>query len=218
MPNYAAVQTKKDELIRKALAGSVFIGSSSAPVVTALTGTDSTLAVLPGTNAYTDGGNFTDEGARFSRAVERSEVTSFGSYNPTRTDITSDAETFAIDFQETNKQTISMFTGADPASLVPTVASGELKIVKPDRPSPRTYRVLALSVDGPTESEIYIARFYPRVKVSDFSDQAYAKDGVIQWGATFAAEKDSTVGSSLVYFFGGPGWKALLTQMGFASS
>lgn len=220
MPNYAGIQGKKDELIRKALAGSVFIGESTAAVITALTGADSSLVALPATGGgYIDGGNFTDEGMRFERSVEQSEVTSFGKANPTRTDITSDSETFAIDFQETNRRTISLYTGAALSSLVPDATSGELKIVKPDRPSPRTYRMLCLSVDGPTDAEIYIGKFFPKCKATDYQGQAYAKgDDAIQWGATFTAESDPVVGSSVVYFFGGPGWKALTISMGWPAA
>lgn len=220
MPNYAALQNKKNELIRKALDGSVFIGQSTAPVINALTGADSSLALLPTTGGgYADFGHFTDEGMRFARAVEDSEVTSFGETAPTRSDLTSDDETFAIDFQQTDRNTISLYTGAAFSSLVPDAASGELKIVKPSRSQPRSYRVLCLSVDGPSDAEIYIARFFPRAQITDLADQAYAKgDDAIQWGATFSAKKDTAYGSAMAYLFAGPGWKAQLAAAGFPAA
>lgn len=214
--NFAGLDGKKLELIRKPLGGSLFIGGIAAPLISVLTDTNGALLALPGTGTdiYTDGGCFTDEGLRFARAVEQDEVTSFGFNTPTRTDITTDTESFQVDFQETNKRTISLFTGADPASLTPS-ASGELKIVKPNVASPRRYRALALSVDGPPEAEIYIARYYPRLAVTDFADQAYAKGSELRWGCSFRAEKDSVAGSPLIYFFGGPGWKSICASMGF---
>lgn len=216
MPNFSGLDGKKIELIRKPLAGSLFIGESTAAVIATLTdATTSLLVTFPSTGGgYSDGGCFTDEGLRFARAVTQDEVTSFGFNTPTRTDITSDVESFQVDFQETNKRTISLFTGADPASLVPA-SNGEMKIDKPNVVSPRRYRALALSVDGPPEAEIYIGRFYPRVAVTDYADQAYAKGNELRWGCSFRAEKDTTIGTSLRYFFGGPGWKALCTSMGF---
>lgn len=217
MPNFAALDGKKIELIRKPLGGSLFIGDVAAGAISALTDTTTgALVTLPTTGGgYSDGGCFTDEGLRFARAIEQDEVTSFGFNTPTRTDITTDTESFQVDFQETNKRTISLFTGADPASLVPNATSGELKIVKPKVVAPRRYRALALSVDGPPEAEIYIGRFYPRLAVTDFADQAYAKGTELRWGCSFRAETDSTLGTPLTYFFGGPGWLALCASMGF---
>lgn len=217
MPNFAGLEVKKNELIRKALGGSLFVGDIGAGVISTLTGTDSSLAALPTSGGgYKDAGLLTDDGMRFTRNVEVEDVTSFGQYTPTRSDVSSDAETLQIDFQETSKQTIAMFTGAALSSLTPDATSGELKIIKPDRPNPRYYRMLSLAVDGPSDAEIYIAKYLPRAKIINYADQAFAKGAPIQWGVTVRAERDSGVGSAVVWFFGGPGWKALLTSMGFS--
>lgn len=217
MPNYAALNGKKAELIRKALGGSLYLTDISGPVISTLTdSTTGALLALPTVGGtYVDCGHFTDEGLRFSRAVEQDEVTSFGYNTPTRTDVTTDTETFQVDLQETNKLTISLYTGAAQSGLTLTTGSNELKIDKPNASSPRRYRGLALSVDGPPEAEIYIARFYPRLVVTDYADQAYAKGAETRYGVTFRGEPDSTVGTALRYFWGGPGWTALLVQMGF---
>jgi hypothetical protein len=57
------------------------------------------LAPLP--SGMDDLGWLTSDGAQFSRDVSASEVTSWGSVTPTRTDITSDSTTMTVTAQET---------------------------------------------------------------------------------------------------------------------
>jgi hypothetical protein len=212
---YSDLNGKKQQLIRKSLAGSFYLGAYSVTAVTALTDTDGDLLALP--VGMRDAGHFTDDGLRFPRSVEQSEITSFGENSATRVDPTSDTETIEVDFQETNKLTISLATGVAEASLVPDVTSAELKVPKPGVASAaRYFRALAIAVDGPPEAEIYIARFYPRIKITDFAEQAFSKgDEALQWGFTFQAFKDSVLGYDLCYYFAGPGWEALKADMGW---
>ena len=37
----------------------------------------------------------------------------------------------------------------------------------------------------------------------------------VTWGATFTGYKDSSMGTAQRFHFGGPGWNALLADMGF---
>lgn len=224
MANYEDLKNKQTELIRKALDGSVFLSDdlASATAIATLT-TDS--ATAPGTPelatlpvGYDDLGWLTNEGAQFSRDVATSEVTSFGSVSPTRTDVTSDSTTMSVTAQETKLLTIGLFTGADLSALTTDATTGELSIAKPSRPKSRHYRVLSLAVDQGDGGEIYIARFLPRAKVTGYSEQAFGGgDDPITWGVTFTGEEDSDLGFSERWFFGGPGWKALLTDMGFGA-
>lgn len=221
MPNYAGLAAKKAQLIRKALGGSLFITETltSSSLIPALTdATTGLLLPLPTSGGYVDCGLFTDEGLRYTRAVEQDEVTSFGRNTATRTDITSDTDTLAVDLQETSKLTIALATGAATSGLTLTTGSKELRIDKPAIAAPRRYRGLALAVDGPPEAEIYLARWYPKLVVTDFGDQADAKGAEKRYPLTFRAEVDDTVGTALRYFWGGPGWQALLADMGFPTT
>lgn len=215
MPNYAGLAEKQDQLVRKALAGSLFVAPLSATAITDLTTTSAaTLAALP--TGYEDGGLTTDEGVRFSRTVETSDITSWGRVEPTRSDIDSDFTTFQVDFQELKKLTIGLYTGADMSTVVPDATTGEIQIPKPARPTSRYYRLLALAVDENEAGEIYVARFFPRVRVTDWAEQAWAKgDSAINWGMTFQAYVDETLGYSENPIFGGPGWVSQLVAMGF---
>jgi hypothetical protein len=218
--DYASLKNKQSELIRKALDGSVFLGDITVTPITTLT-IDSTttpgtpeLAVLP--TGMDDLGWLTGDGAQFSRDVSNSEVTSWGSVSPTRTDVTADTTTLSVTCQETKLLTIGLATGADLAALVPNAVTGELSISKPSRPKSKHYRVLSLAVDEGDGGEIYLGRYLPRAKVSGFSEQSYgAGDDPVLWGVTFTGEEDSALGYSERWLFGGPGWKALLADMGF---
>lgn len=222
MPNYDDLKNKQAELIRKALDGSVFLAAATADPIVNLT---SDSVATPGTPELTalptdwdDLGYLSNDGAAFARDVASSEVTSWGSVTPTRTDITSDTTTLTVTAQETKLLTLGLATGADLANIVADGVTGEVKIAKPARPKSKHYRVLSLAVDEGDGGEIYVARFLPRAKVSSYAEQAFGGgDDPISWGVTLTGEVDDDLGYSEEWLFGGAGWKALLTQMGFSA-
>lgn len=221
MPSYEALKNKQTELIRKALEGSVFVSPPDADPIadlTVVTGVDPNevidLVALP--TDWDDLGWLSNEGAQFSRDVGQSEVTSWGSVTPTRTDVTSDVSTLTVVTQETKLLTIGMATGADLAGVLADADTGEVSIAKPARPRSRHWRVLALAVDLGDAGEIFIGRFLPRAKVTNYAEQSFGGgDEPITWGVTLTGEEDSALGYSERWLFGGPGWNALVTAMGF---
>ena len=217
MPNYAALRNKQAELIRKATDGSVFMAPATADPIgdlTVLTGGVIDLNVLP--EEYDDLGWLTGDGAQFSRDVSTSDITSWGSVAPTRSDVTSDSTTLTVVAQETKLLTIGMATGADLTAVKAKAGTGEVSIAKPLRPSSRTYRALSLAVDENEFGEIYMGRFLPRGKVTGYAPQNHgAGDGAIEWGVTLTGEPDSELGYSERWLFGGAGWFALCAKMGF---
>jgi hypothetical protein len=215
VPNYAALQNKKAELIRKATDGSLFLAAASAPAIGALTtDTAGVTSLTPLPTGYDDLGWVTSDGAAFSRDVSTSDITSWGSVSPTRSDITADTTTLTVVPQETKLQTIALATGADLAAITSAATTGEVRINKPLRASARSYRVLVVAVDETENGEIYVARFLPRAKVTGFAPQNLGGgDNAIEWGVTFTAEPDGTLGYSESWIFGGEGWNALLTAM-----
>lgn len=220
MPSYDALKNKQNELIRKALDGSVFLADVDAdPIVTLTTYAAGPPAVISLTALPTDWddlGFLSTDGAAFARDVSTSEVTSWGAVTPTRTDVVSDTTTLTVVAQETKLLTIGLATGADLANITPDANTGEVRIAKPVRPKSKHYRALSLAVDEGDGGEIYIARFLPRAKVSSYAEQAFAQgDDPITWGVTLTGEVDSDLGYSEQWMFGGAGWNALLTDMGF---
>ena len=211
---YATLRDKKTELIRKARDGSVFVGPSTVTAITTLTtGVSSDLTTLP--TGMEDVGWTTTDGVSYSRTTETSDVRSFGSVEPTRSDVTSDEITMAVSAQETKLLTLELYTGADLSAAEATAVTGELQIAKPARPGFRYYRVLGLFVDDGDAGEIYLARYMPRARVTEFGEQQYNDaDEAIIYPITFTGYEDSTLGYSHKWLFGGPGWEALLDEMG----
>lgn len=224
MPAYDALKNKQNELIRKALDGSVFLAPVSAdPIVDLTTATgvapDVVISLTALPTDWDDLGFLTSDGASFARDVSSSEVTSWGSVTPTRTDVVTDTSTLTVTAQETKLLTIGLATGADLAAVLADADTGEVSIAKPSRPKSKHYRVLSLAVDEGDGGEIYIARFLPRAKVSSYAEQSFGGgDDPITWGVTLTGETDSDLGYSERWIFGGPGWKALLTDMGIDSA
>lgn len=217
MPTFAALQKVQSELIRKAKSGSAFIAPVTATAIseTFVTGATSALAALP--TGYEDLGWLSNDGMSFSRDVSTADVTSFGSVSPTRSDVTSDTSTVTVTCQETKLQTIGLATGADLTSIkTPTASTGAVMVRKPIAPTSKFYRLFCISKDDGDAGDIYIARFFPRAKVTSFSEQAFGGgDDPISWGVTMTGYPDSTLGFTEAWLFGGPGWKALAVQMGF---
>lgn len=229
MGNYEALKNKQTELIRKALDGSVFMADVTADPIANLTTYVAAVVGPPAVPAhidlealpvgYDDLGWLTADGAQFSRDVSASEVTSWGSVSPTRTDVTSDSSTLTVTAQETKLLTIGLATGADLSAAVAAFQTGEVSVAKPVRPKSRHYRVLSLAVDQGDAGEIYIARFLPRAKVNGYSEQSFgAGDDPITWGVTMVGEEDSDLGYSERWIFGGDGWNALVADMGFTQA
>jgi hypothetical protein len=211
--SYADVENRKQQLIRKALQGSAFIAEITAEVIQALTTGAGDLTPPP--EGYDDLGWLTEDGMATATETAQSDITSFGSTTPTRSDITSETTTLTVTAQETKLLTIGLITGASTAGMVADAGTGELRIDKPDRPSARFYRVLTLAVDeSETGQELYMARFLPRAKITAKTPPNYAGgDAAITYGLTFTGFKDSELGYSESWLFGGPGWLEMLADM-----
>jgi len=212
--NYDALKTKQNQLIRKSLDGSAIVARRTADPIEAICGAGGLLLTPPA--GYSDLGYLTGEGMAFGRDVSTSDITSFGSVTPTRSDITNDTTTVTINAQETKLLTLEMATGIsiDPGDVSPT--SGELILRKPPRPTAKYWQILCLAVDLSEYGEVYIARFFPNAKPTGFPEQAFADgDNAITWGTTMTAYLDDELGYSESWHFGGPGWNGMLADMGF---
>lgn len=212
---FDSLQSRNNELIRRTVDGAVFIAPFSASAITTLTDTDKLLKPLP--TGYEDVGWVDDSGITMPRSVDTANVTSLGSVEPTRTDVTKDTKTIKFIAQETKALTIGLYTGADMTGVTADPTSGEVQIASPARPSIRYYRCLVLAVDLSDAGEIYRAKFYPRVSVTDYDDekiQSSGDDADVR-GVTLTAKVDPVLGYSAKDMFGGQGWAALNSAMGF---
>ncbi len=214
---YAALKNKQNELIRKALEGSIFLAPYSAALPTQLTsGASADLVELP--DGYDDiGWVDKSDGATWSRSVDTSDTESWGAVEPTRRDITKQTDGLKFTAQETKRSTIELYEGVDLSSVTPDATTGEVKFSRPARPSTRNFRAFGLMVDGVGPNTIYVAKLLPKAMVTDTGDQKWTGEDVAGFEVTMTALYDETAGTSMSFFFGGPGWKALLDDMGFTS-
>jgi hypothetical protein len=216
---FAALQKKQQSLIRKGLEGAICFAPITADLpLTLTTGSGSQLATLP--TGYEDIGMLDQgDGATWSRKIDTSTVNSWGFSDPTRVDIKSAVHGLKFTAQETKMQTLGMYHGADLSAVTADATTGEISLAAPARPANLYYRCFALAVDGVGADEIYLGKILPKCNVTDTDDikETDGDDNPISYGITMNAEYDSVAGYSIKYLFGGPGWKALLTEMGFAS-
>lgn len=212
MATWADVVVKQNQLIRKALDAAVFLAPLTADVPTTIVDAAGGPALPVG---FMPLGNLSGDGITWAREVETSGITSLGSVEPTRSDIRSVTNTVQLTAQETNRLTIESTLNVDLSTLVPKVG-GEVTFEEPNRPKSKYYRLLGLAVDDGDAGEIYIGRLMPRVKMTETGDQVWSDgdDGMVR-EMTFQSFKDAEAGFSARHFFGGPGWAALLADMGF---
>lgn len=220
MATYDSLKQQDTSLIRKALGGSFFIAPEDADPITNLTSYTAgppiviDLTTLPAD--WEDLGYTTDDGIGFENETSQSDVSSWQSITPTRSDILTDTDSITVVAQETKLLTIGLYTGAIIAPTALAANTFELGVAKPERPSARFYRGLALAVDGEGDDEFFIGRYYPRLKVTGKVGQKYGKgDDPISYGVTLTAFYDTTAGFSCKYLFGGLGWKDKAAAMGF---
>ena len=208
--NYSATNVPQMTANGASLTGGT---SPAVGVSTTTPGTGIDLAALP--DGWLDLGWVTSDGVTYGRTTEVSDVTSFGSVQPTRSDVTQDTITMSVVAQETSLLTLGLYTGADTSALTADATSGEFTIAKPDIPGFRYYRVLGLFVDRDDAGrEIYLARYMPRARITEWSEQQLSDgDDPISYGMTFTGYEDSTVGYSHRWIFAGAGWNSLLTDM-----
>lgn len=192
-------------------------GTSPAVTVTTTTPGANDLSALP-TGYVSLGWHTKDDGLSWGRDVQAEEVTSHGSVEPTRRDITSDTMTLALNAQESKLKTFELYHNISLTSVTPTAGTGEIAFNRATAPATSYYRVLAVAQDGSGTDAIYIARFLPRAIVSEIGEQAWNSENEIVYPLTFTATVDNTLGYAMREFWAGPGLKTRLVTMGFPAA
>lgn len=212
---FAAIEDKKNQLIRKGLTGSVFIADATATAVTKATLFDDVTGdlVSPLPDGYWDLGYTTTDGAKISHSIKQSELDAWGSNYPVRTDITSIVPTLVVEAMETKLGTVGLSTGQDTSSIE-AGANGAWSIQPSINPTTRFYRVLLLAVDKSELGEFVVARYLPNASITDLGDQTFANgDAAITWPLTFTAYPDNSLGYAEDYLVGGAAALALASDM-----
>ncbi len=229
MPSYDVLKKHQSELIRKALKGSLFLAKEGALGITTLTVARAAVTGPPAVPAgidlsplptgWEDAGLLSNDGVGAENESTSSDITSWGYVSPTRSDIITDTTTLSATMQETKLLTLGIYTGADLSTIVPVAGTGEIRIPKPARPRSSYWRGLLVAVDESDSGEVFIARYFPRLKVTDKSGQVFGGgEEPVSYGVTLQTYVDDAVGYSENWLFGGEGFKNDLVKMGFPAA
>jgi hypothetical protein len=212
---YEDMQDRREELIFKALEGSIFIAPMSAALPTALTGTAGALLSLPAgweDIGWVDG----SDGVNWSRKVDTSDTDSWGSPEPTRSDINKDEASLKFTMQQTNRVALETYYGLDLTNIQASATNKEIQFAQPRRPATRYFRLFGIFVDGYGADEIYVGRLFTRSNVIDMDDSKWTtKDSVASYGVSVRANWSSSDSFAVKHFIGGPGWASKVENAGF---
>jgi hypothetical protein len=212
------IDKKQAELIRKVQTAAVFVAAPGTAVPASFTATASaTLTALP--VAWEPVGLVTkDDAYTWSRETDMAETTSHGFVDPTRRDITSNVSSLAFTAQETKRKTLELYHNLDLSTVTADTTTGEFTFADPLQAQTRYPRIISIGRDGLGANAIYVIRVMPRAILTEPGDQNWSDESELTYPMTFTATPDSALGYSMRYVFGGPGWKALLTQMGITTA
>lgn len=159
---------------------------------------DATGAVLPADEsvalnaAFKSIGLVTTDGASVSTATNSNDVSSFGSFVPTRTIITSEIQTVHFVAQETNKVTAAVKTRQALSAV--TVTGGKMALTR-GAARDALYAIVVDAVDGTS----HIRKVYPRTRLTALGDQTISFAAELLYDFTFTAYLDSTGNSEYEY-------------------
>lgn len=216
MATFEDLREAKGALIRKALGGFIVVAPMDVDVPDKFVDADGGLIDLKALGYQKLGWLTKGDGINFSRDVEQQETESFGALEPTRIDFTKDVTSAAFRCQETNKQVLEMYYNLD-LSGVTADANNEFSFENEAQPSTIYRRMIYIAKDGNGEDAKYIIKTMPKAIVSEVQEQAWSSESELSYGLTVKATSDDDLGFSVRHSFGGPGFGALLADMGFAA-
>lgn len=220
MGQFADVVEHKDELWRKALDVVVLVASmATTPIASLLDTTDGTLKAFPA--GWIPLGRPTEDGITWPRETEVSELFGLGSRNPGRSDIRRSTKRVSMTIMEANRKVLELAQGIDltgvTSTLIPaTTGEPEVTWDEPEIPIYGFMRLIAVARDVTATGEMYIGRELLRCKVTEVGEETWSdQDSAMVTPLTFTAYHDSTEGSAMRHFRGGPGFAEVVTAEGW---
>ena len=158
-------------------------------------------------------------GISFGHESTSTDIESHGEAEPTKKILSKRVLTTNFVMQESNRQALELWWGADYSGIVPS-AKGGVVLPAPKRPQAVKYRAIAIGEDGMEGAEIYPYWLLPKVVLTGTDNQQVTDTGAITYHPTLTAFKDRNFlgGVSSAQGFCGPGWQALVAAAGFAVS
>lgn len=200
--------------VRKTLGAVLALAPEDAPVPGSLTDpTGKQVMSLPAD--YWPVGLLTPEGISHDREVETGAVDALGHFSPVREDIDSAIRRVTFRGYELHRANIvALSEGVSPAAL-PDVTNHEVRVALPSRPLQRFYRCIAISFDGNLDAPWFDAYFYPRVSVTSFPSDTWAKGEARSYEIGLTAYEDSTLGYDKATTFAGLGFSQQAESLGW---
>lgn len=202
--SFDTVKNHNKLLIRKALEGSIFIKpyvEADAPITKIWTAAGG--LIIP--TGFVDVGLLNKKSAqKWARDTDSADTESFGYGEPTRRDITKDISTADFSMQESKRQVLELYNGAD-YSGVAADTDGNIVIDKPSRPQVRLWTLLSLSKDGDAADAIYFARIMPMCQVTKIGDQTLGEDEEVLYPVTMTGYREPAYKTAVREIWGGPG-------------
>lgn len=204
MATVQSLQNLRNDLILRFSVGAAIFADYSAPAPADLfDATGTTLQPLPA--GYQSAGLTTTDGITTTRNVTMDEVMSWQSAEAQRSDVTADSLTFAAKFQEHNPTVLALQEN-QLLSAIPALGQ-RVTIDRTEDMKQPLRRCVLLGYD--TTNDVVVARFLPKVKVSQPGNPQWQRAGVTEHDMTLNSYFDYTYGTSSRFFLGGAGWLAL---------
>ncbi|MFI5777029.1 hypothetical protein [Nocardia sp. NPDC051570] len=217
--DFATVQSLKQRLIRKPLAGAVLLAPSTTPLPTAyFSGATSDLVDLKAAGFQSIGHVSKENAPTFSPETETKDVDAWGLLEPARTDMVSRKTTIKWTGLETHKLNLELYHNTDLSNVKYDKDTGETRFADPTEPSIIYHRALFVAVDGAGVNRIWVIKEVPKFTVTTVGEQKWNADNAIEYDITGRAFIDETAGYAIRTIFGGPGWKAIAPDAGFAAA
>lgn len=207
MTEVADFYTTRNELVFKALYGAVFVADYDVELPEDLFDEDGNILPLP--SDWRPVGYFSEDGITHGRDQETSEVMSAQDVEPIREDVTSDSTTAQFVMRQTDPTSIALYEGMRFTDL--GEVGDPLSWSKPTNPVRLDRRFLFIAEDKSkaTGDSKYIVKMFPRGTVSEIAEQVANREEAMNWDVTVKAQRDAAVGTSVLNWVDGPGWREL---------
>lgn len=201
---FADIDVKNNANVRKGLRAAIFVAPMSEAALTTIMDAAGDLAALPA--AWNALGWNNEDGLTWPRETEVSDIFGHGSPEPLRSDVRRSTKRFTVVAQETNIVALEQYLGFSLASVTTSLTDQESSFDEPELPVYPYQRVLAIAKDENDLGEYYMARMFPRARITEVGEETWQDgDTAVQRSLTYTAFFDDTEGTSSRWFLAGPG-------------
>lgn len=220
MPTFDELRVGADnrQLIRKAQKAVAFLAPMSKELPEKLLEAAGTFADLK-TAGYLPVGMVTPDGYNYTRDIEKEDIDALGYASPVRSDVTRvpRSVTFTT-LEKGRKHMLELIYGADLSGVTQDPATGEIVFDEPDMPINKEYRLLIISVDGPSDALWVMGKGFHSVKLSGGGSEQWQKEGPASTEITLDVSSDDETGTPVRHYLGGTGALKYKDVLGFVAA